>query len=620
MSDATERLSNVPPTFDALSAQHQIIANLLRSEALLRGDLDHAVHAITEAACALVSVQRCGVWLLQEDARRIESLDLFDANRRTHSGGLALGAEEAPVYFAAVAEARSIAASDAIRDPRTNEFAATYLRPNGIGAMLDAPILVNGHVAGVLCLEHVGGSRRWTGHEQLIAGTLADLVGTAIGSATFARQSRELESMKVGLEALVQKRTEELEASRASLQHLFETLPVAVVVTRELDARVLFVNERAAQMFEVPVAEAQGKLAPDFWVNPDDRRKLARDAHALGRVDGFEAELKTRSGRRFWASLSASFFDYHGERAFVVGIHDVTTKHMAEAVLRESEESLRTMLDTAPLPLVVIGLDDEVVRFSNQRAADMFEVPMHDLEGRRAPDFYINPDDRRAFLEWLRAEGRVGTFGAQLQSARGKPFWAMLSARNLTLRGETVTMIAFVDVTEQKEVEARLREVSIRDPLTGIFNRRHFFEVASQLREIATRHGGPLSVAILDADHFKDVNDLHGHAAGDEALRALVRAARRTLRASDVLARYGGEEFVLLMPETDLEEAAKAAERMRAAIEAEPITAFGRTIHLTVSIGVARVAGGESIESWLNRADAALYQAKNAGRNRVARG
>jgi diguanylate cyclase (GGDEF)-like protein/PAS domain S-box-containing protein len=624
MSEATEhaseRLSNVPPSFDALSAQHQVIATLLRSEALLHGDLDHAVRAITEAACALVSVQRCGVWLLQDDAQSIGCLDLFDASRRTHSAGLALGAADAPAYFAAVAEARSIAASDATRDPRTNEFAATYLRPNGIGAMLDAPILVNGRVAGVLCHEHVGGPRRWNGHEELIAGTLADLVGTAIGSATIARQARELAAMKVGLEALVQKRTEELEASRASLQHLFETLPVAVVVTREFDSRVLFINERAAQMFEVPVAEAQGQLAPDFWVHPEDRQKLASDTHALGRVDGFEAELTARSGRRFWASLSASVFDYHGAAAFVVGIHDVTTKHMAEALLRESEESMRTMLDTAPLPLVVIGLDDEVVRFSNQRAADMFEVQVHDLEGRRAPDFYVNPDDRRAFLESLRAEGRVGTFGAQLRSARGKTFWAMLSARTLALRGERVIMLSFVDVTEQREVETRLREVAIRDPLTGIFNRRHFFEVASQLREISARHGGPLSVAILDADHFKDVNDFHGHAAGDEALRGLVRAARRILRASDVLARYGGEEFVLLLPETDLDEAARAAERMRAAIEAEPIAAFGRAIRLTVSIGVARVADGESIEAWLNRADAALYQAKNAGRNRVARG
>lgn len=612
-------LSNVPPSFDALAAQHAVIANLLRSEALLLGDLDAAVRSITEAATTLVGVRRAGVWLLENEGRRIVCKDLFDADTRVHTSGLALAEPDAPAYFGAVGEARSIAAHDARLDPRTREFAASYLEPNGIGAMLDAPILVNGRIAGVLCHEHVGGPRRWHGHEQLVAGTLADLCGTAIGSASSARQQRELEALKIGLEGLVEQRTEELEASRASLQHLFEVLPIAVVVTRVADSRVLFVNQRAADLFDISVSAAEGQLAPDFWVHPEDRANLVEGAAAKGRVDGYEAELRTRAGRRFWASISACVFHFHGGPAFVTSVQDVTAKHQAEAVLRESEESLRVILDASPTPLMVTGLDDSVVRFSNQRAADMFELPLGSMVGQRAPDFYLNPDDRRAFIEALRAEGKVGTYAAQLRTQKGRIFWAMLSARALTLHRERVYVTSIVDVTEQREVEARLREVAIRDPLTGIFNRRHFFEVAAQLREMATRHQWPLSVAILDADHFKDVNDVHGHAAGDEALRGLVRAARKNLRASDVLARYGGEEFVLLMPETDLEEATRAAERMRAAIDAEPIELGASRIHLTVSIGVASLTAQESIESLLNRADAALYRAKGAGRNRVER-
>ncbi len=620
MSDRlSDDYSKVPPSFDALSAQHHVIARLLRSEALLNGDFDRAVRAITEAAATLVGVQRAGVWLLRDEGRRIECVDLFDAETRTHASGLALDHDDAPVYFEAVHAARSIAAHDAAADPRTREFAPTYLRPNGIGAMLDAPILVNGRVAGVLCHEHVGPARRWHGHEELISGTLADLVGTAIGSAESAKQARELEALKVGLEQIVAQRTEELETSRESLQRLFETLPVAIVVTRVGDSRVLFINERAAQLFEVPLAEAQGQLAPDFWVHPDDRWRLVEETARRGRVDDFEVELKTRSGRRLWASLSASVFHYRGGPAFVVGVHDITAKRTAEAVLRDSEETLRTMLETTPLPLVVTGLDDAIVRFSNQRAIDMFETTVKEFVGRRAPDFYVHPDDRRAFVESLRANGRVGPFGAQLRTQKGRSFWAMLDARTLTLHGERVFIVSFVDVTQQKEVEARLREVAIRDPLTGIFNRRHFFEVATQLREIAVRHGWPLSVAVLDADHFKAINDAHGHVAGDEALRGLVRATRKTLRASDVLARYGGEEFVLLMPETDIDEAARAAERMRAAVDDERIVWEGREIHVTVSIGVATLAPEESVEALLARADAALYRAKAEGRNRVER-
>ncbi len=612
--------SKVPPSFDALAAQHQVIATLLRSEALLRGDFEEAVRAIVEAATTLVGVQRAGIWLVRDGGKLIHCVDLFDAETRAHSHGLALEEHAAPAYFAAVHEARSIAAHDACADPRTREFAASYLEKNGIGAMLDAPILVNGRVAGVLCHEHVGAPRRWQGHEELIAGTLADLVGTAIAASESARQARELEGLKIGLERIVEVRTEELEASRRSLQRLFETLPVPIVVTSVDNGRVLFINDRASQLFEVPVAEAEGQLAPDFWVHPEDRERLVKLTMATGRVDDFEAEIKTRSGRRIWGSLSASVFDYRGGPAFVVGVHDVTAKHEADALLRESEESLRTMLEAAPLPLVVTGLDDSVVRFSNQRAADMFEIPMEDFVGRCAPDFYVHPDDRKAFVEILRADGKVGTFGAQLRTQKGRFFWAMLSARSLTIKGEKVFIVSFVDVTEQREIEERLREVAIRDPLTGIFNRRHFFEVANQLREIAIRHHWPLSVAVLDADHFKAINDARGHAAGDEALRGLVRAARKNLRSSDVLARIGGEEFVLLMPETGIEEAVLAAERMRRAVENELIAYDGGPIALTVSIGVATRAADESVEALLNRADAALYRAKDIGRNRVERG
>jgi diguanylate cyclase (GGDEF)-like protein/PAS domain S-box-containing protein len=622
----TERVSShalsskTPPSFDALAAQHDVIATLLRSEALLHGDFDEAVRAIVEAAAKLVGVQRAGIWLFRDGGRSIHLVDLFDAETHSHTRGLLLEEHDAPAYFAAVHEARSIAAHDARNDPRTREFAETYLEKHGIGAMLDAPIVVNGRVAGILCHEHIGPARRWHGHEELIAGTLADLVGTAMGAAESARQARELEGLRIGLEHIVKERTEELEASRAGLQRLFETLPVAIVVTSVADGRVLFINERASQLFEVPVAEAEGQLAPDFWVHPEDRARLVKQTMENGRVDDVEAEIKTRSGRRIWASLSASLFQYRGAPAFVVGVHDMTAKHAADAILRESEESLRTTLEAAPLPLVVTSLDHAVVRFSNQRAADMFEIPIEDFVGRKAPDFYVHPDDRKAFVEILRADGKVGTFGAQLRTQKGRVFWAMLSARTLTIRGEKAFIVAFVDVTEQKEVEERLREVAIRDPLTGIFNRRHFFEVAQQLREMSIRHEWPLSVAVLDADHFKAINDAHGHAAGDEALRGLVRAARKNLRASDVLARYGGEEFVLLMPQTGLDEATRAAERMRAAVAEEKVVYEGREIALTVSIGVATRAADESVEALLNRADAALYRAKDAGRNRVERG
>jgi diguanylate cyclase (GGDEF)-like protein len=165
---------------------------------------------------------------------------------------------------------------------------------------------------------------------------------------------------------------------------------------------------------------------------------------------------------------------------------------------------------------------------------------------------------------------------------------------------------------------AELALASRRDPLTGLPNRRAFAEDLAREVARASRSGAPLAVVTLDVDRFKAVNDLHGHAAGDAVLRAVAARAAATIRAGDVLARLGGEEFGVLLPGAELARAAEAAERMRAALAASPVEAAGRALAVTASFGCAALAPGEAAEALLARADARLYEAKRAGRNRVA--
>jgi diguanylate cyclase (GGDEF)-like protein len=159
--------------------------------------------------------------------------------------------------------------------------------------------------------------------------------------------------------------------------------------------------------------------------------------------------------------------------------------------------------------------------------------------------------------------------------------------------------------------------------LTGAVNRRHFVEVAQRERERSRRHGAPLALCLLDADHFKQVNDHYGHVAGDHVLTAIAQATTSALRVSDVLGRLGGEEFAVLLPDTELTGALAVAERVRAAVEArqvpsEPSEQDEReAIRITVSLGVAELRGDEPFESLFKRADRALYAAKDLGRNRV---
>ena len=177
-----------------------------------------------------------------------------------------------------------------------------------------------------------------------------------------------------------------------------------------------------------------------------------------------------------------------------------------------------------------------------------------------------------------------------------------------------------LDITERKRMEAELRRLATTDVLTGAFNRRHFMTVAQTETERAERHHHPLSVLMLDIDHFKRINDTHGHPAGDEAIRALAATVTATVRTIDILGRLGGEEFAVVLPETGLDEALVVAERLRQAVAAIRIPAGDGDIAFTTSIGVAERLDDSTVETILSRADMALYSAKRSGRNKVAAG
>lgn len=165
---------------------------------------------------------------------------------------------------------------------------------------------------------------------------------------------------------------------------------------------------------------------------------------------------------------------------------------------------------------------------------------------------------------------------------------------------------------ELLEQTRRLETQLFEDPLTRIFNRRFLFSQLDALISGARRHGRPLAVAMVDLDAFKAINDQHGHAVGDRVLVAAANALQRALRAEDVLGRMGGEEFLALLPDTDDDAAVRAAERLRAAVQE---TSAG--VPVTASVGYAVLSGEEAADDLVRRADAALYAAKDAGRNCV---
>jgi len=168
------------------------------------------------------------------------------------------------------------------------------------------------------------------------------------------------------------------------------------------------------------------------------------------------------------------------------------------------------------------------------------------------------------------------------------------------------------------ELHVQLREQAIRDDLTGVYNRRHFVEVADNELERARRQGASLSLVMLDIDHFKNVNDSHGHAAGDAALKAVGAMLGATTRVDDLACRLGGEEFAVLLSGVSHDLALQRAEKWRALLADADIAAAGAVLRLTASFGVATLEGrGGTIDELMKVADTRLYRAKSLGRNRV---
>lgn len=191
--------------------------------------------------------------------------------------------------------------------------------------------------------------------------------------------------------------------------------------------------------------------------------------------------------------------------------------------------------------------------------------------------------------------------------------------QQITIREQNEKMAELLaQLTAQNE---ELQRLASSDALTGLANRRVLIESLGAEGNRVRRYGGTLSLLMLDIDHFKQVNDTWGHAAGDEVLRAVARIVKQSLRDVDISARYGGEEFVIVLPETALAGAVQIAERLRLAIATTPVTlaepSAGQKVTVTVSIGIAEAASLESGETLISRADAAMYRAKEGGRNRV---
>lgn len=281
--------------------------------------------------------------------------------------------------------------------------------------------------------------------------------------------------------------------------------------------------------------------------------------------------------------------------------------------------------------LIQCGRAERLREFVTGHRRDEYRYVTKSLKDlRQVIDAFINTL-RSAFAEDQEADAQVSVMLAGLKKAvQGNSIEALK-------RGVLSAVASIAQVIEERrkrhgtqmeKLGAELKAMRVEltearhemelDPLTRLYNRSSFQQTLARTVELSRFSGQPACLLMVDADHFKQVNDVHGHPAGDQVLRRLADCCMRTfLRQTDFVSRYGGEEFAVILTNTGISVGRRLADRLLRAVRALTVEHQGQTIRVTISIGIAELAPGENDERWLARTDAALYQAKSLGRDRV---
>ncbi|MFA9459769.1 diguanylate cyclase [Thiohalorhabdus methylotrophus] len=300
--------------------------------------------------------------------------------------------------------------------------------------------------------------------------------------------------------------------------------------------------------------------------------------------------------------------------------NEVETRKRREETLRQSEQRFRAIFDNSATG---IGFGDEQgnIILANDAFARLVGRSREELLGRNFLDL-THPDDRDAELElverMLASGGNDYRLEKRYVSGKGHSVWVDLTVS--AVRDEHGRTLHFVgvanDIGEHKALQEELKHQATYDRLTGTVNRLQFDRLLEREQERVSRYASPATLVMFDIDHFKAVNDTHGHDVGDTVLQELAGLVRQRLRETDVLARWGGEEFMVLLPETDAGAAATLGEELRRAVAAGT---FADGLAITISLGLAELRPGDTMKAPLKRADDALYAAKHGGRNRLER-
>jgi len=353
---------------------------------------------------------------------------------------------------------------------------------------------------------------------------------------------------------------------------------------------------------------------PIIWLSSFESQDATRRAAEVGVAGYLVKPVDDSELDRALVIAVARFADAEALAATNAELrHQMATRAAAEKALLESEERFRRVFEDSPTGMALLGFDDRIVS-SNTALSEMLEAPPEQLLGQSLFGL-AHPEDREHIRSLVRTllAGEIGAIreDVRLLARQGQVVWARVSVRLLPEAGggEGHLLVVLANISERKELEARLRFLSFHDPLTQLYNRTFFEE---EMARVGRSRRYPVSLLVADLDGLKSINDRLGHAAGDEAIRHTADVLRAAFRQEDVLARLGGDEFAAMMAGADASAAAAMISRVRAL--AERHVGEGCACGLRLSLGVATAEGGESLIEALHLADVRMYEQKARSR------
>ena len=408
------------------------------------------------------------------------------------------------------------------------------------------------------------------------------------------------------------------------------------VIVTDVDGKVGFMNPASENMTGFKARESLGKKQEEILeLYEEDTGNRLPDPRDSGHGDFTGEEhsvyIRKRDGTRI--SIDGSVYSIKGDMGEAAGslfvFRDVTEKRRTQKLLEKSERFLNTIFDSIHDPFCIFDREYNIVR-ANEAYAKVKDLFLEELIDKHCYEIIENRDSvcDDCIVQRTFAEAKPNN-KEKAHMVKGLPTgWVEIFTYPIFDEdGEVSHVIEYTrDISERKRSDderktliEELEYLSSVDPLSGLLNRRALMDFINAEVDRAKRYSRKLSLILCDVDNFKDINDTLGHSAGDEAIRAVSNVFRDIVRRADVVGRYGGDEFMVVMPETSSKGAEEMAGRLLEAVKKNPLKLAKRAKRtLTLSIGVSSFGSkDDSIDALISKADAALYESKRAGRDRV---